>query len=172
MIPVPIEVLRPEVGATIARLYAAKVSLDVIAARLSLWVPTVRRVLYRMGLKAPEGKGWRRARTKLCPKGHVHLGWHNDKRRLADGTVKTYKVRRCVVCDKKRRPPGRGPNWKRELTHCPKGHPYSGENLGVQVIREDGKEREARLCLTCRRLAQKAFKARERAKAAGREVRA
>lgn len=38
----------------------------------------------------------------------------------------------------------RAPAWKGNLTHCPQGHPYTGDNLYVRPT--DG----ARICVTCR----------------------
>lgn len=40
-------------------------------------------------------------------------------------------------------------------THCPKGHPYTGENLHVQ-------SNGARRCLTCRRAHSRAYQRRKR----------
>ena len=37
---------------------------------------------------------------------------------------------------------------QKKKTHCPKGHPYSGDNL---VVRQGKKGGEARICRTCRR---------------------
>jgi hypothetical protein len=42
------------------------------------------------------------------------------------------------------------------ITHCPSGHPYSGENL---YVTNDGK----RTCRTCRSAASRAYKQRKRA---------
>src|SRR5690606_1755711 len=45
---------------------------------------------------------------------------------------------------------GRGPGSR---THCPQGHPYSGENLHIQ-------SNGARRCLTCRRAHSRAYQQR------------
>lgn len=45
----------------------------------------------------------------------------------------------------------RGRNHLRDKTHCPHGHPYSGDNL---IIR---KSDAGRLCRACRKAQQKAF---------------
>ncbi len=39
----------------------------------------------------------------------------------------------------------KGRHWKHAKTHCPKGHPYSGENL--IIVKKTGH----RICRTCRR---------------------
>ncbi|TXH09407.1 MAG: HNH endonuclease [Spirochaetes bacterium] len=49
-------------------------------------------------------------------------------------------------------------------THCPKGHPYSGENL---YIHADG-SRMCRICISARKLAQRA---RRQAREAAKEIR-
>lgn len=46
-------------------------------------------------------------------------------------------------------------------THCPQGHPYSGDNLYLKP-RPNG--RFARICLTCRRAQQRVLNAKYRAK--------
>jgi hypothetical protein len=42
-----------------------------------------------------------------------------------------------------------------QLTHCPQGHPYTGANLHVN-------SRGARVCVTCNRRSQRAYRARKR----------
>jgi hypothetical protein len=37
-----------------------------------------------------------------------------------------------------------------ERTHCPKGHPYSGDNLVLEPIQRAGRSYYARRCKTCR----------------------
>ena len=39
----------------------------------------------------------------------------------------------------------KGRHWKHAKTHCPKGHPYSGDNL--IIVKKTGH----RICRTCRR---------------------
>lgn len=39
---------------------------------------------------------------------------------------------------------------QRETTHCPQGHPYEGENLGITVTKSGLKLRYCRLCKTLR----------------------
>lgn len=51
----------------------------------------------------------------------------------------------------------------REKTHCPQGHPYSGENLIVKPIRA-GKGK-ARVCRTCLNAANVAYRKRKAAAA-------
>lgn len=46
------------------------------------------------------------------------------------------------------------PNGNREKTHCPRGHPYSGTNLGVSAGH--------RHCRACRNAATKAWQARKK----------
>lgn len=37
--------------------------------------------------------------------------------------------------------------WRARITHCPKGHPYSGQNTSIVVYRG----RTSRVCIACRR---------------------
>ena len=52
----------------------------------------------------------------------------------------------------------KGRMWQQQKTHCPQGHPYSGENL---YVRPDG----SRLCRACQRAASREW---HRAKARAR----
>lgn len=97
----------------------------------------------------PTGSKWSSRTT--CLQGHVYLATTTAKRTMADGSTKVYRVRRCRVCDKNRRKTGRPVYWRRLLTHCPKNHPYEGENLGIVDWAFQGKEREYRQCRACRR---------------------
>ena len=70
---------------------------------------------------------------KVCPKGH----WLEGPNRLRGGG--------CRACLRKAR------GWKgnpanREKTHCPNGHPYTGDNLGTY---KRGKV-TIRYCRACR----------------------
>lgn len=46
-----------------------------------------------------------------------------------------------------------------ERTHCPKGHPYSGDNLIIEMVGPKGAQHVARRCKTCRTI-----QSRERAR--------
>jgi hypothetical protein len=41
-------------------------------------------------------------------------------------------------------------------THCPQGHPYSGDNLVLDTYMRKGKTYQARKCLSCRRTRDRA----------------
>ncbi len=57
---------------------------------------------------------------------------------------------------------GQGQGWRREITHCPYGHPYDEENTywGKQT-RDGGPMRQ---CRACRRRRRREYKAREELK--------
>lgn len=117
-------------------------------------------VVARLGEPMPErpGKGWRRYNTH-CVHGHLLTGFRINTRDDRRGTV--YTMRYCIFCARKRGlRSGRGTNWRRNLERCPKGHPYVGRNLGIQVIRERDKKRETRMCVTCRRESQARYAAK------------
>jgi hypothetical protein len=44
-------------------------------------------------------------------------------------------------------------------THCPHGHPYSGDNLIIMVVRDNGIDtgKRKRQCRACKRLSHKAI---------------
>lgn len=56
--------------------------------------------------------------------------------------------------------------WQLSRTHCPQGHPYSGDNL---VVKDIG--RPNRSCRTCLRECWKAYSARRRAGLSAKRVR-
>lgn len=104
------------------------------------------------------GKGWR-AQLTNCKRGHLLTGQRRNTRKDRNGKV--YFMRYCMFCERARKKKsGRGEAWRRAAQRCPKGHPYEGANLGLQTVREHGKERETRLCVACRRESQRAYKAR------------
>lgn len=108
------------------------------------------------------GKGWRRFNTH-CTHGHLLTGKRHNTR--DDRRGKVYTMRYCVFCARRRKlKSGKGIAWRRQATCCPKGHPYEGDNLGIQVCRDKGRERETRLCITCRRESQKRYRDNRRAR--------
>ena len=99
------------------------------------------------------GRGWRRL-LRFCPHGHAITGIRRSKTKGV--------TRYCVICNRARLRNGKGLRWRREALSCKRGHPFEGDNLGVQVIRERGTERETRLCKACHREAKRRYKARLR----------
>lgn len=111
-----------------------------------------------------EGKADRRRSDEACRNGHP---------RTEETTVIRGGKRRCRIClaDASRASYGRKTDeqkakrreeatlvtgvrgsgqFRKTLTHCPQGHPYSGDNL-IEVRRKvsDGSERTARRCRAC-----------------------
>jgi hypothetical protein len=108
------------------------------------------------------GGKMRAARTH-CPKGHPYdeenTSWTRDRRRQckACGRLKA-KVK---WLRKKGDRPGRG-EWRREITHCPQGHPYSEENTHFYPPGKGGRQ-----CKTCNRARSAAhYQAKKAAKLA------
>lgn len=71
---------------------------------------------------------------------HLFIGTHSDNH--ADMVAK-----------------GRHRNGAQFRTHCPKGHPYEGDNLGTSAYRNRG----WRYCKECNRALARAYQARRRA---------
>lgn len=65
----------------------------------------------------------------------------------------------CTPGENSRRAPSVISNLNRLKSHCPKGHPYAGENL---IIGKNG----GRWCRECRLISQRAFRRRQKEKAA------
>lgn len=89
-----------------------------------------------------------------CPKGHPY----NKENTYVRFSSKRNSCRICRTCSKERMRQKRG--WRggkpnRDKTHCPLGHPLSGDNLHIRP-------RGGRTCMACHRIAQKRYKAKKR----------
>lgn len=114
----------------------------------------------RQRRETERGEGWERRYWQLekthCPHGHPYEG--DNLYVTPDG------ARQCRICREARtsayaekRIKGTVPRgWRDEWTHCPKGHPLSGENL--YVAPKSGK----RACKTCRRESSRLSNARRK----------
>lgn len=99
------------------------------------------------------GGAWNRSKMH-CPQGHPYEG---DNVKLARRSNRRSVGRECRTClreqahryNRQRRGEPQGPK-----THCPQGHPYSGENLRVYNGR--------RHCRTCTRESGRRSKAKKR----------
>jgi hypothetical protein len=84
---------------------------------------------------------------------------------LPDGIVVDHLCRNrlCVNLDHLE-PVSSGENTRRgrrpQVSHCPRGHPYDGDNLHVYVDRFGRRHRQCKVCL---RAAQRRYEARRRA---------
>jgi len=113
-------------------------------------------VTHRVNALRGEGPPAMNARKTKCKNGHAFTP---ENTRIVSKGV--HHGRRCIACEKiNRRKRNKGtpssPQLNRAKTHCPSGHPYSGENLHVET--GTGKRR----CRICMRSSNKRWRERQK----------
>lgn len=71
-------------------------------------------------------------------------------------------AKKVVVRLRKTRPTKKRGTYANNGPVCRKGHPYGG-NPPTKIVRKGGKDYVARMCIECKRAAQRRYQARRRA---------